>query len=62
MVSRLRFIGRWVGVVFGTLAWLVVVPLLELGRAVPGRLRSTAPGRDATTRPASRPQSSPARS
>ena len=46
MVSRLRFIGRWVGVVFGTLAWLVVVPLLELGKAVPGRLRERPPGLD----------------
>jgi hypothetical protein len=62
MVSRLRFIGRWIGVILGTLAWLVVVPLLELRKALPGRLRATTPGREATRHPASRPQSSPARS
>jgi len=34
-VARLRFVGRWIGVLFGTIAWLVVVPLVDLVRRTP---------------------------
>jgi hypothetical protein len=37
------FVLRWLAVAFGVVAWLVVVPLAELVRALLGRLRPRPP-------------------
>ncbi len=39
LVRAIRFVARLVGVVVGTLAWIVAVPVIEFGRGVVDTIR-----------------------
>jgi hypothetical protein len=63
-VWQLRFIGRWLAVIFGATAWLIAVPIIEIARAISER-RHQAPAdveENATVATPSRTASSAAQS